>query len=169
MTTLQDSINEVYNLGLEKYAGDQDKAKEFTTGFLKEAFTWESVSKGAGGALGAGVVGAGLGLAVHGLSTLMADKNNSALHDKFRSVLAHVISQSSLLKNTDSSKVNAYAETVFKFAPHVACDPNLLSAALTSAAHGEVMDMTTVKALSDLEIRYIEGRKNALFTPKTYG
>lgn len=166
---MKEQIQEVYALGLEKYAGDEVKAKEFTTGFLKEAFTLNPHLAEAGyKAIGAGVAGLGLGLGIHGVSSLFNNVSLSNQHAKFQKALDAAIRNNPLLENADRSKINSYAETIFKFAPHVAADVNMLSSILANAVHGEGLDPMTIRTLTDLEARVQETRKNALFSPKAY-
>jgi hypothetical protein len=174
---MNSQILEVYNLGLEKYAGDETKAKEFTVGFLKEAAGPTSAipatmgrifQEGAMKALGAGAVGLGLGLGIHGLSSTFNAARTSNLRDKFLAALSKAKHNNPILEDVDSSKVQSYAETVFKFAPHVAADPNLLTSILANAVHGEGIDPMTIRTLADLEGRIQESQKNALFSPKAY-
>lgn len=166
---IREVLEQAYAIGLEKYAGDESKAIEFVQGFAKEAATlpgfMSQVAKGAAGAIGAGVVGAGLGLGMHGLSSAMAGVQNSNMHSKFVQVLEQVKSRSALLKNAPQEKIRSYAETIFKFAPHVATDPNLLTAILSNAVHGEGVDPMTIKTLTDLENQYIKAKSGALFNP----
>lgn len=168
----KEQIQEVYNYGLEKYAGDETKAKEFTVGFLKEATDpfrpMQVFGEGALKALGAGAVGVGLGLGIHGLSSAFNHAGTQFLRDKYLAALSKAKQSNPILADADSSKVQSYAETVFKFAPHVAADPNLLSSILANAVHGEGLDPMTIRTLADLEGRIQESRKNALFSPKGY-
>lgn len=170
---MKEQILEVYNLSLEKYAGDTEKAKEFTIGFMKEAarvpltFSGE-MFKGMAGGLGAGVAGLGLGLAIHGVSSAFNSASTANLHAKFQKALETAIRSNTLLEHADRSKINSYAETVFKFAPHVAIDVNMLSSILANAVHGEGLDPMTIRTLTDLEARVQETRKNSLFSPKAY-
>lgn len=169
---MKEQIQEVYNYGLEKYAGDETKAKEFTVGFLKEAALPFSApaafGEGAMKALGAGVVGLGLGIGIHGISSTFNHAGTQFLREKFIAALSKAKQSNPILADADSSKVQSYADTVFKFAPHVAADPNLLSSILANAVHGEGLDPMTIRTLADLEGRIQESRKSALFTPKGY-
>lgn len=160
-------ISIVYEYGLEKCAGDEQRAKEFAVGFLKEAFTAEL---GKGFVNGLGAAGAGLvaGLAIHGLSSGFQGAAMKNLRERFEKALTQAIASNPILQGADESKVRGFAETMFRFAPHVASDPNLLSSLLANAVHGESVDPNTIRALADLESRYQETRKNALFTPKNY-
>jgi hypothetical protein len=177
---MKEQILEVYNLGLEKYAGDTEKAKEFTVGFLKEASGADlplkfmdavfqgNALKGIATGIGAGVAGLGLGLAVHGMSSMFNNASTAILHAKFIKAVDTAAQHNALLSNADRSKINSYAETIFKFAPHVATDVNMLSSILANAVHGEGLDPMTIRTLTDLEARIQETRKNALFSPKAY-
>lgn len=169
-------IQDIYEIGLEKFAGDEGKAKDFTVGFLKEAFgkeaSWETFganfASGAGSNLAKGAVGAAIGLSLYGAAKTMQQANTDNLHVKFQGALSHVMEHNALLKNAPPEKVRSYADTVFKFAPHVAVDPNLLTAILSNAVHGEGVDPMTIRTLADLEARYLDSKKNALFTPKLF-
>jgi hypothetical protein len=169
---MKEYIQEIYDFGLEKFAGDETLAKEFTSAFVKEAFMSPSFGakamEGAGVALGGGAMGLALGLGIHGMSNALQGVGTGFLRDKFRTSLNSAIASNPLLHDADKIKINSYAETVFKFAPHVACDTNLLSSILANAVQGEGLDPTTIHALADLEGRVTESRKNALFSPKAY-
>ena len=172
---MKQQITEVYNLGLEKYAGDEQKAKEFTVGFMKEAMDPSKVmsfGQAAGTAIGQGF-GAGaaavvLGLGIHGMSSTFNQMGLSGLREKFQAALSKAVATNTVLMDADRTKVNSYAETIFKFAPHVSADPNLLASILANAVHGEGLDPMTIRTLADLEGRIQESRKNALFSPKAY-
>lgn len=170
---MNEHIQEVYNLGLEKFAGDADAAKEFTVAFIKEAGLMSEVGAhlGAGAvkAIGTGLGGLALGLGIHGMSSAMSNVATANLRSKFQASLAKVTAENPIISHADAHKVQSYAETVFKFAPHVAVDPNLLSSILANAVHGEGIDPMTIKTLTELESRVVDTRKNALFSPKAYG
>jgi len=165
-------INDIYEIGLEKFAGDTEKAKEFTVGFLKQAFGAETLggalAGGAASAVGKGLGAAAIGLGIYGASKAMSQANTDNLHVKFQASLSHVMTTNALLKNAPPEKVRSYADTVFKFAPHVAVDPNLLTAILSNAVHGEGIDPMTIRTLADLEARFLDSKKNALFSPKLF-
>ena len=161
----------IYKLGLEKCAGDDDGAREFTIGFLKEAADFSfgnEVAKGVAGTLGASGAALLAGLAIHGISSGFQNTATHNLRGRFEAALKTAVASNPLLQSADPERLNSYAETMFKFAPHIASDPNLLSNILSSAIHGESMDLTTIRTLADLESRYTETKKNALFTPKLY-
>lgn len=168
-------INDIYEIGMEKYAGDHEAAMEFTKGFLKEAFLGLSaaeIAKGASGgigkALGAGVIGIGLGLGVHGMSAMMNQASVQNLRGKYEAALGQAISSNQILRNAEPIKVRSYGETVFKFAPHVAADPNLLTSILANAVLGEGIDPMTIRTLTDLEAGVMKARKDAVFAPPKF-
>jgi hypothetical protein len=165
-------IEEVYKLALEKYAGDENQAKAFTAGFEKEAGIFSEVGSAVGGHILKGL-GTGLGvgvvaLGIHGISSLMAGTNNDALHATFQRALDKVYLENPLINSIDKSTVQSYGETIFKFAPHVSLDPNLLKTILSHAVHGEGVDPKTIQDLATLEKSFIESKKGAMFTPKLY-
>lgn len=127
-----------------------------------------SFQKGLFEALGKGLSGIGVGLGIHGLSMAASSIGNASLHTSFLQALEKAIAMNPVLKGADKQKTAQYAETVFKFAPHVATDPNLLSSILANAIHGEGIDPMTIKTLGDLEARYVENKSGNLFSPKTY-
>lgn len=176
---MKELIQELYDLGLEKFAGDKDAAKDFVVGFMKEAAFGDVVAKGARSALGSfgegalkavgtGVAGLGIGLGIHGISSMINSAATSDLRSKFQVSLQRAMATNPLLEDADKAKVNSYAETVFRFAPHVASDPNLLSGILAHIVQGEGVDITIMKTLTELESKLLESRKNGLFTPKSY-
>lgn len=161
----------LHKCAMEHCGGDEALAGHFLNGFLKEAggdaYThW--FQKGLFEALGKGLSGIGVGLGIHGLSMAASSVANASLHTNFLQALEKAISMNPVLKGADKQKTAQYAETVFKFAPHVATDPNLLSSILANAIHGEGIDPMTIKTLGDLEARYVENKSGNLFSPKTY-
>jgi hypothetical protein len=98
-------------------------------------------------ALGAlGALGVGMG-AYHAV-------NSQLLLSKFRAALAKVRETNPIVSAAPEDKVNSYAETIFKFAPHIASDPNLLSSILANVLYGEGVDATTIHTLMQMEERY---------------
>ncbi len=176
---MKEQIVELYELGLEKFAGDENAAKAFVSGFLKEAMFGnilnktgqtfgQAVLEGGAKGLGMGVAGLAIGLGIHGLSSSVNAANTASLRGKFQEVLSRVVKESPILQNADKDKINSFANTIFSFAPKVATDPNLLSTVLVNSIHSESLDPTTIRSLVDLESKIQETRKNALFSPKTY-
>lgn len=121
------------------------------TGFLSEA--------------GKGMANLAVTLGVAGVGKIYSNIQKGNLHSRFLKAVEKTIASNEMIRNADPKKVMEYANTIFRFAPNVATDVNVLNAVLTNAIHGEVMDTTTLKALTDLESRYTE---NSSFTPKTY-
>lgn len=117
----------------------------------------KGMSVGLGGLLVTGGVAAA--------GSVMNSAHNSLLHTQFLTALNKAVATSSVLKSANRQKVIEYAETVFKFAPNVATDPNLLSSILANAIHGEGIDPMTVKTLTELENRFSQ---NTTFNPKNY-
>jgi hypothetical protein len=169
---MKQEIQELYELGLEKFAGDENAAKDFVAGFLKEAFfgnvVGEYMGRGLGQAAGGAVAGLGAGLAIHGVSSMMNAASSSNLRAKFDQSFQQAVRSNPLLQDADKAKLASYGDTIFKFAPHISADPNLLSGILAHIIQGEGVDVTILKTLTDLEAKLIESRKNSLFTPKGY-
>lgn len=124
-----------------------------------------SMLMGLGGELGKGLGGLLVSGGVAGIGVAARLINKDSLHTKFLAALERAISTNRILKESNKAKVHQYAETVFKFAPNVATDPNLLSSILANAIHGESMDPMTMKTLVELESRFED---NNAFSPKTY-
>lgn len=160
-------LEKVKQYAMEKYAGDVTLAEEFVKGFEKQAAD-QGFGSSLVGALGKGVGGVAMGLGIHGLNLAFSEANRGALHTQFLSSLAKAVSSNRILREADKTKVQQYAETIFRFAPHVAGDSNLLSSILANAIHGEGIDPMTIKTLGDLESRYVENRMSGGFSPKTY-
>lgn len=168
----------------EKMGFTDAQADAFVEGFIKEAAAggfagatpgaakapWETST-----ALGHGIVdnfakniGGSLGnLAVNtvvgGIASLVGSARDSLLHRKFTESLKTVIESNRIVRNADRNKVMSYAETIFRFAPHVASDVNLLSQLLSNSIHGEGVDPTTIETITRLEERY---GKDTGFKPK---
>lgn len=166
-------LEKVKQLGLEKFAGDEAKAQEFVKGFVKEVLEksaddkfraktlFESAKEGVGASLGRGLGGLAVGTILGGIGSAYQMANNSRLHTEFLSALEKAVTRNQVLRSANKDRVKEYAETIFKFAPHVACDANLLSQILANAIHGEGIDPMTIRTLGDLEARY---RDNSSFS-----
>jgi|GEM_PF-4500143 len=109
-------------------------------------------------ALGEGAAKAGLALGalalVAGARGIINSYGNSELKFKFQTALKKVMTSNVIIQSADPVKVQSYAATIFQFAPHIATDPNLLSAILANAVHGEGIDPMTIKTLQEMEERY---------------
>ena len=181
-------LNQIKEYAMEKYAGDEAKANAFVEGFQKEAIDWTSQAEvaelrhntdvernsissqftdGITNALGKGVGGLGVGLAIHGLNTLLHRTNAGNLHTKFLAALEQAIRTNPILRDAKREKVEGFAETCYRFAPNVSTDPNLLASILSNSVHGDSVDPQTIKMLGDLESRYVENLSQG-FSPKQY-
>lgn len=158
----------IKEFAMEKYAGDEALANSFMEGFEKTAgvsdflktltytnvFPTEEIGKAAlkaGFGLAAGLAGVGI---VKGINSGHSAYVTSGLRNKFEMALANVMSTNRVVRGASPEKAKNYAETIFKFAPNVAADPNLLGSILANAVLGEGIDSTTIKSLVDLEGRY---------------
>jgi hypothetical protein len=175
---------DVKNYALAKYNGDEELATAFAASFEKAANEdkksspaafgrslpsfGESITKGLGEGVGKGISGIVMGLGLHGINGIVNAASSSTLHNAFLLALQKAIASNSTLREADKARVKDYAETIFKFAPHVATDANVLSQVLANAVHGEGVDSMTIKTLGDLESRYMENHSAGGFTPKTY-
>lgn len=171
-------LNKIAQLGLEKFAGDQKLASEFVRGFVKEALSMPQAgslghhmlgeaSGGLASAIGKGLGATGVALGIAGIGAAVNAVSSSSLHTKFLTALESAVQKNTVLRQADPERVHQYAETIFKFAPNVATDPNLLSSILANAIHGDGIDPMTIRTLSDLEGRYSENKSN-VFSPKKY-
>lgn len=187
-------IEKVYKLGLEKFAGDESKAQAFVDGFLKEASAgamYGQVGGAAAKAVGSAAskiapsightisdnllkaVGAGIGTflvgaGIHGIASSMKDSQHAHTREAFEKALRQAIDQNSILRDSEPARVRQYAETIFKFAPNVSTDVNLLQTILAHAIHGQGMDPNIIKTLTDLESQFQRTVTTPAFSPKSY-
>lgn len=159
-----------------------EQADAFVDGFVKEAAAglpaagdsgrapWSAATSMSHGIVDnfAKNIGGGLGsLAVNsivgGMAGLVGSARSSMLHRNFTESLKTVIESNRIVRNADRNKVMSYAETIYRFAPHVASDVNLLSQLLSNSIHGEGVDPTTIETITRLEERI--GKDNS-FKPK---
>lgn len=159
-------LDKIRALALEKL-GSEQAVDAFMEGFQKEAaagmfgqhatrfFTNPLIGKAAVG-LGTALLGAAI---VKGVSTGSNAYENNQLRHKFDMALAQVMSTNKIVKGARPEKVHEFAETFFRFAPHVASDPNLLGSILSNAVLGESIDPQTIKTLVDLEGRYTDNHR----------
>ncbi len=109
-------------------------------------------------ALGVGLMGAAIVKGISSGSDAMATRN---LRGRFDMALAQVISSNKIVRGAKPERTKDYAETIFRFAPHVASDPNLLGSILANAVLGESIDPQTIKTLVELEGRYTDNKRTA--------
>jgi hypothetical protein len=120
---------------------------------------------GAGALLGAGAAVAGVSLASNAISGLAsaainkigksysAGNNRQAYEAAFREAVAN----SDLLQQ-DPAKARKMGETIFRVAPTISGDANLLTNILNNSIHGDSMDLQTVKVLTELEEKHTKNR-----------
>lgn len=169
-------LEQIRNIAMEKLASEEE-VNAFMEGFEKQAFLGITPAMGArmssefsrAVGTGAGKAALGLGTAllgaaiVKGVNSGSSAAANYSLRNKFEMSLAQVMANNRVVKGARPEKAKEYAETIFKFAPHVASDPNLLSSILANAVQGEGVDPMTIKTLVDLEGRYVDnGRPTPL-------
>lgn len=183
-------LQKLREMALEKFASEEE-VDAFMDGFMKEASMFDftpgrgsdsstgakglSQSTSFGPSIGHSLIsgitdsvarstgGLLVNSAVAGLGSLMGQASSMALYRKFMEALNKATAMNKVLKGANKDKVLQYGETIFKFAPHVATDPNLLSSILANAIHGEGIDPVTIKTLTELEGRY---KDNVSFNPK---
>lgn len=176
-------VNQLRAEAQEKMGFTDEQADAFVEGFIKEAGVFDYVTrsgeKDSNGHLGQDIVkgigdsfgksiGGGIGnLAVNslvgGVANLVGSARSSMLHRTFTESLKTVIENNRIVRNADRNKVMSYAATIYKFAPHVASDVNLLSQLLSNSIHGEGVDPTTIETITRLEERL---NKDTSFKPK---
>lgn len=182
-------LEKIKQLALEKCAGDEQKAYEFLEGFYDEVLSKqaalnlsfpgfggdrkhlnpaEEAMNGFGKAVGEGLAGITMGLSMGGISSAMKLIRGDIMHTQFMEALNKAIASNPILRQAKRDKVVNYAMTIFKFAPHVATDANLLSSILANAIHGEGVDPQTIKTLTELESRYTTTTSTPAFSPKAY-
>lgn len=176
-------LKEIKQLGLEKFAGNEAMADEFVKGFVAHV-AMEKVAAGGfkgkddeddnyghdftkglinnlGKNIGSLGVNLGVGAGVAGYRFV----TDIARHSRFLKALEQVLATSDFLMKQPREKVERYADTIYKFAPMVATDPNLLQSVLTNAVHGDGVDIMMIKTLTDLEGRW---KDNGAVAPKTF-
>jgi hypothetical protein len=161
-------LDKIRAIALEKL-GSEEAADAFVEGFVSHTMEKSaSFSQYAGRVMGnpnfqkvgfglaASLVGAGI---VKGFSSGPKAIEGHALRNKFDMALAQVMSTNKIVKGANPDRAKEYAETMFRFAPHVASDPNLLGSVLSNAIQGESVDANTIKMLVDLEGRYVDNNR----------
>jgi len=160
--TLETQLEQIaatqFNSPAEREAFVDSFVKQATDGLMdKEAFDWGTLAKatteGGGkaiGALGVGLLGAALAKGINTASGSMAASQN---RQKFEAALAQVLATNKIVKE-NPARAKTYAESLFKFAPNVMGDANLLSQVLANVVQGEGIDPGTIKSITDLEDRF---------------
>lgn len=185
-------LDKIREMGMIKFAGDKAACDHFVEGFIgqiKEAGILDgmlnlptgqasapnaarpadtaahAITRGLSTSLGQGLGGLVMSLGTTTAGTLYNSVRNQALHSKFLQALERAYHNNRILTESPKEKVLQYAETIFKFAPNVATDSNLLTSILTNAIHGDGIDPMTIKTLTELEGRFTD---NTTFNPKSY-
>lgn len=158
------SSNQYVDGFITKVASILDKS--FGEHTLGDSFMARGVAQAAGKALVGGVAAAGF-------ATLMGAVNavkSHALYNKYLQALDEATKASPILRSADKQKLLSFGNTIFKFAPHVATDSNVLETVMTNAIHGNSLDPMTIKMLTELEGRYSEskGKAGTMFNPKSW-
>jgi hypothetical protein len=176
---MNDITKFIYDKAKGKFDNERD-AEQFVNGFITKVASiidgaFESkdpkssyptpFEKGIGESLGRTAVGGVATLGVMGITALANTIKDHTLYNKFLQALDHVSKSNRLVKATDKQKVLSYAHTIFKFAPHVATDENLLSNILSHVIQGESIDANIIKLITELENRY---RDSTGFDPKKW-
>lgn len=142
-------------------------------GMDKEASVWGTVAnigKKVGGSMAdkAGTLAmAGVGgLGIH--NYLKAKRNAETINQfaDYQNALATVAGRNERLANENSERLNDLGSSIFKFAPTVASDPNVLETVLDNAVQYGGLDAQTVRSLQELEERY--RNLNEVPVPRTY-
>lgn len=106
---------------------------------------------GLGVAAGAGLMGA------HGLYEGLIQR--PIQNRRFDAALEQAIQRNQVLQHAERSKVNDMANTIRKYAPNAAADPNLLSSILSNAVMMDGIDPTVLQSLLNLERTYKDTNK----------
>lgn len=157
-------MQEIEKVATERFSDEAERAA-FIEGFEKEAainlapiYNNPNVQQGASRALGALAIGLAGAAIAKGITSTTSAASNYVLRNKFEMALGQVMANNRIVKGSKPEKAKEYAETIFKFAPNVAADPNLLGSVLANAILGEGIDVMTIKTLTDLEGRYKENK-----------
>jgi hypothetical protein len=135
-------------------------------GAAREADTIQhTILKGIGSTLGSGIGNLMVTAGIATAGNMVGSVKNMALHSKFLQALERAYQSNRIIAAEPKEKVLQYAETIFRFAPNIATDSNILSSVLANAIHGEGIYPDTIKMLTDIEAKYLD---NSGFNPKTY-
>lgn len=168
----------------ELFPNDEKSQADFVEGFITKtanifstamktkhdqgSFGDSFFNRGIGQATGKALVGGVAGLGVAGIMSLMNTVSDNKLYNDYLKALNVAVRENRILKAANPKKVSDFGQTIFKFAPHVATDPNLLSSILANAIHGEGIDPMTIRTLTELESRYQDIGNKELFNPKAW-
>ena len=133
-------------------------------GSLAENFLGRGVAQNVGKALVGGVAAAGF----TGLMGLVNSVKGHALYNKYLQALNEATQSNTVLRSADKKKLMNFGNTIFKFAPHVATDANVLTNILANAVHGDALDTVTIRMLTELEGRYQSNSESESFNLKKW-
>jgi len=159
---MSENLSVVVREEAAKHFKSASEVDAFVHGFEKKAFSPEAlklisrteVLKNIG-KVGIGLAGGLVGAAIlKGINSGSDAYQNNVLHSKYEAALLAVSNNNKIIKGANPTKVKSYADTIFKFAPHVASDPNLLGSLLVNSVLGEGVDTMTIKTLVELEGKY---------------
>lgn len=125
-----------------------------------------AMAEGFGGAVPRVLIPLGVGAGLIAATKAVGAISRQIDKNKFEAAYRQALSTNKMLDGEDPVKLRSLADTIFRLAPHVACDPNLLSTVLQEQIKN-FNGMTTQKAreLVDLEDK-ISGRSSNSFKPK---
>jgi len=162
------------------FPSDEKSRKDYVEGFvtkvagildakfedhsLGDSFFTRGIAQSAGKALVGGVAAAGFASLMGAVNVVKAH----ALYNKFLQALDEAIKSTPVLRAADKNKLMNFGNTIFKFAPHVATDTNVLETVLSNAIHGNSLDPMTIRMLTELEGRYRDSRNESNFNPKNW-
>jgi hypothetical protein len=138
--------------------------KTHPQGSLVDSFLNRGMAQAAGKALVGGTVAAGFA----GLMGVVNTVRSHALYNKYLEALNEASKTNAVLRAADKKKLMNFGNTIFKFAPHVATDSNVLTNILSNAIHGDALDTMTIRMLTELEGRYQDTKGQGTFNPKSW-
>lgn len=94
------------------------------------------------------------GAAIYGAKKGVDAVGSLLLRRRYQNNLRMLHESNPALRAVDPEVLARYGDTIFNYAPNIATDPNLLSTLLVNAVHGEGIDLTTIKTITELEDKY---------------
>ena len=158
-----DKIAEAYNIPADYYDEAKEQLAIEIDGMDKEAgFGADFATSFGGGPVGKAALGLGMG-ALGGLGAMAVHKIGKAFgaavgRAGYDAAFRTAMKNSEILQN-DPQKAKRMVDTVFGFAPTVACDANVLTNILVNSIHGDSIDLQTVKAITELEEKLAKIKK----------
>lgn len=137
---------------LEKDAGFMDflrGAGDHLGGTGAGAQFGEALAQSAGKIVPPLMAGLGIAAAARALTSV----RNTMDYKKFERALQIATDRNPALKQADPERVKMYAESIFRVAPTVSQDPNVLAQVLVNAVRFETFDPKTLEMLANLEAK----------------